>query len=134
MEVVLNRGHIVIRISAGSRHRKLTSLKLYNNGSSQAVTIMLTESQRGLILLTELEEVRRGLLNIDTAEVMNYTEVFIGGAPQEIGNQLDLSNFTGCARVLMLANPIDELPMCVMKEEATPCSYCTDQVGGTSLY
>ena len=129
MEVVLNRGHLVVRVSAGSRSRTLTSLELYNNGSTEAVTITLTASQRGLILLSELEETRRGLINIGTDEVLNYTEVFIGGTPQEIENQLELGNFSGCARVLLPANPISEIPMCSMNEETSPCFYCTDQVG-----
>ena len=134
LEVVLQRGRIVVRVRAGSRSRTLTSSQLYNNGSSEAATITLTASQRGLVLLTELEETRRGLINIATDEVMNYTEVFIGGTPQlqEIESQLELSNFTGCTRVLWPAKPISEIPMCVMDKETRPCLYCTDQVG-TSL-
>ena len=89
----------MIRVDVGSRRRTLVSSGIYHSGSRQNVTVMLTQSMRGLLLRTRQEETVRGLRNIAAEEVVNYSEVFIGGMPQEIDVDINVGNFTGCVRI-----------------------------------
>ena len=118
----------MIRVDVGSRHRTLVSSGIYHSGSRQNVTVMLTQSMRGLLLRTRREETVRGLRNIAAEEVVNYSEVFIGGVPQEIEVDMSVGNFTGCVRISSAAMFETPSPLCTVNGGQKECSYCLNQV------
>lgn len=101
----------------------------YHTGATHSANLTLTNSGRTLLLISEIEETTRGLRFIETREVVNYTELFVGGALEEVGREFNIANFTGCARMSTLANISPEVPMCInVNNKLGVCVYCSTQV------
>ena len=83
---------------------------------------------RGLLLRTRQEETVRGLRNIAAEEVVNYSEVFIGGVPQEIEVDIRAGNYTGCVHVSSAVMFETSSPLCTVNGGQKECSYCLNQV------
>ena len=126
--IILSSGQIVTRVDARGRHRTITSLETYNQGSVQVATLTLTESQRRLVFTTEQEVITKGLRRITTEDVMNYSELFVGGLPIQLGDELGISNFSGCIWASTLAEHIPAAPVCIIGNDESGCSYCSNQV------
>lgn len=106
----------------------LTSEQTYNTGSNQEIVLSLSHSQRRLLLSTGSEELEKGLQRVPTEAVTNYTEVFIGGLPDDLESELGLSGFTGCLWMSSLAELSPEYPACSVADNPTHCTYCSQKV------
>ena len=130
LQVSLVYGYIVVRILSIGRRRTLTSQETYSKGSKQSISLSLSRSQRSLILKSAFEETSRGLQQIQTSAVLNFTRIFVGGSPALLqdGVRLDADNLTGCVAVSSLA-VIQPTPLqCVLNQHVTDCTFCSDQV------
>lgn len=104
-----------------------TSLQTYTNGANQFFFLSLSNSS--LVLKTLLEEMRMSLEFTETEAVLNHTNIFLCGVPDDLANETGgISNFTGCA-ALSSRIILDPLPLdCVSSVQQTPCSYCLNEV------
>ncbi len=120
-------------MDSGDQHRTLTSEQTYNFGSDQEIVLDLSGSRRRLLLTTGTEELGKGLQRLPTEAVLNYTEVFIGGVPDEVGNELGFSNFTGCLWMSTLAQLNPECITCSAAVGRDLCTYCSQKVRSCDL-
>ena len=70
----------------------------------------------------------RGLRSITAEEIVNYSEVFIGGVPQEVEVDILVGNITGCVGVSSAAMFETPAPSCTVDTGQKECSYCLNQV------
>lgn len=70
----------------------------------------------------------RGLRSIAAEELVNYSEVFIGGVPQEVEVDILVGNFTGCVGISSAAMFETPAPSCTVNIGQKECSYCLNQV------
>lgn len=70
----------------------------------------------------------RGLRSITAEEIVNYSEVFIGGVPQEVEVDILVGNITGCVGVSSAAMFETPAPSCTVDMGQKECSYCLNQV------
>ena len=119
-------------MDSGNQHRTLTSEQTYNFGSNQEIVLSLSRSQRRILLSTDSEELDKGLQRVPTEAVLNYTEVFIGGLPNGVGDDLGVSGFSGCLWMSSLAELSPGYPNCPVAGERSTCSYCSQEVHAKS--
>ena len=105
----------------------LKSLQTYTSGANQLFSLSLSNSS--LVLRTSLEETRMRLEFTKTEALLNHTNVFLCGVPDDLVNETGgISNFTGCA-VLSSRVSLDPLPLnCVSSVQQRACSYCLNEV------
>lgn len=127
VEVSLLYGHIVVKIVSNGEHLVLKSLQTYTSGANQLFSLSLSNSS--LVLRTSLEETRMRLEFTKTEALLNHTNVFLCGVPDDLVNKTGgISNFTGCA-VLSSRVLLDPLPLnCVSSVQQRACSYCLNEV------
>jgi hypothetical protein len=105
----------------------LTSLQRYSNGANHFFSLSL--SNYSLVLKTSLEETMVTVVFTESEIVLNHTNIFLCGVPDDLVNETgQISNFTGCAalssRVLL-----DPLSLsCSSSVQQRTCSYCLNEV------
>ena len=117
----------MVTVSAGNRRRTLTSSQTYASGTEQQVTLSLSPSHRSLVLTSAREETTKGLQFIETASVLNYTELYVGGVGLELsaGIRNYRGNFIGCLAVSLLSARCDQLPLSCKGETGAAAHSCT---------
>ena len=105
----------------------LTSLQTYTNGANHFFSLSLSNSS--LVLKTSLEETKMALEFMESELVLNHTNIFLCGVPDDLVNETGpVSNFTGCA-ALSSRIVLDPLPLsCTSSIQQRTCSYCLNQV------
>ena len=134
IQISLTYGYIVVKVTAtNGRSRTLTSSSVYGDGTNHVLVLSLSRSLRTLILTTDKEKTTKGLQFIPSEDVMNFTEIFVGGVPSLISEELDLANISGCVGLSTVAE-LNPIPFpCTTGNDVMDCSLCSDKVSATFI-